>query len=95
MNLKIPIFDIETSLHRIDFSEIFKNMLINKNIYEIIRSKYNCVYTDNLTTKNIFSIVKHESSNLFPKFIFYYDDTILNKKDMIYLIKKIINIDFN
>ena len=95
MNLKIPIFDIETSLYRIDFSEIFKNMLIDKNVYKIIRSKYNCVYTDNLTTKNIFSIVKYESSNLFPKFIFYYDDTILNKKDMIYLIKKIINIDFN
>ena len=91
MNLKMPIFDIETSLYRIDFSEIFKR---NDNIYKIIRSKYNCIYTDNLTKKILFSIVKYESSELFPKFRFYYDDTILNKKDIIYLIKKIINIDF-
>jgi len=63
-------------------------------ISKIINSKYNCIYRDYFGEKNIFSIVKYKTSELFPSFIFYYDDTILNKKDVIYLIKKIIDINF-
>lgn len=95
MNLKIPIIDEKTSLYTMVISDIFKNMMININIRKTVSSKYNCIYVNDTTKKNIFSIVKYESSKLFPKFIFYYDDTILNKKDVIYLIKKIIDVDFN
>ena len=95
MNLKIPIFDEKTSLHKIVIGNMFENMMINMNIRKTIISRYNCVYVDDIMEKNIFSIVKYESSKLFPKFIFYYDDTMLNKKDVIYLIKKIIDVDFN
>lgn len=94
MNLKIPVFDAKTFSYKINFHELFENTLINKNIYKIIASTYNCIYVDDSLNK-IFSIVKCESSELFPKFIFYYDDAILDKKDVIYLIKKIIDMDFN
>jgi hypothetical protein len=95
IELKIPKFDIKSNSYKINFSEIFKNIPLNENTYNIIISMYNCIYKDNLTEKNIFSIVKYKSSDIFPSFMFYYDDTILNKKEVIYLIKKIIDVDFS
>ena len=94
MTLQIEKYDSITRSNRINFKEIFDDSPIDKNTYKLIDSIYNCVYKYNLTEKNIFSIVKYESSNMFPRFMFYYDYTILNKKDVIYLIKKIIDIDF-
>jgi hypothetical protein len=78
MTLQIEKYDSITRSNRINFKEIFDNSPIDKNTYKLIDSIYNCVYKYNLTEKNIFSIVKYESSNMFPRFMFYYDDTILS-----------------
>ena len=78
MTLQIAKYDSITCSNRINFKEIFDNSPIDKNTYKLIGSIYNCVYKYNLTEKNIFSIVKYESSNMFPRFMFYYDDTILS-----------------
>ena len=94
IKLIIPKYELETNSYRVNFSKIFNEIQIDKKSHEIISSRYNCIYVDNLTNKNIFSVVKYKSSDTFPSFIFYYDDTILDKKDVIYLIKKIIDVDF-
>lgn len=94
MVLKVPKYISETNSYVLNFSKIFDDIPINKNLYNIITSKYNCIYMDYMREKNIFSIAKYKTSELFPCFLFYYDDTILNKKDVIYLIKKMIDVDF-
>ena len=95
MELKTPKYDLKTNKYILNFSEIFNKIPIDKNTYKIIRSMYNCIYIDYTTRINIFSIVKIKSSDKFPSFMFYYDEVILDKKDVIYLIKKIINKNFN
>jgi hypothetical protein len=94
IDLKIPKYVLETNSYVLNFTKIFNEIPVHQYVNKIINSKYNCIYTDYFGKKNIFSIVKYKTSELFPSFIFYYDDTILNKKDVIYLIKKIINLDF-
>ena len=94
INLKIPKYVLETNSYVLNFTKIFDEIPVSNYISKIINSKYNCIYIDYFGKKNIFSIVKYKTSELFPSFIFYYDDTILNKKDVIYLIKKIIDINF-
>lgn len=88
---RIPKYDNKDKVYKINFTEIFKNMPTDKSI---IRSMYNCVYADKLTNKCAFSIVKNNLNYKYPRFIFYYDDTILNKKDVIFIIKKIISLDY-
>jgi hypothetical protein len=78
MTLQIAKYDSINCSNRINFKEIFDNSPIDKNTYKLIDSIYNCVYEYNLTEKKIFSIVKYESNNMFPRFMFYYDDTILS-----------------
>lgn len=95
MELKTPKYDLKTNKYILNFSEIFNKIQIDKNTYKIIRSMYNCIYVNYTTGINIFSIVKIKSSDKFPSFMFYYDDAILYKKDVIYLIKKIIDKNFN
>jgi hypothetical protein len=94
MELKIPKYQSTTNSYVLNFTKIFNEIPVYQYISKIMDSKYNCIYMDYSTGKNIFSIVKYKTSELFPSFIFYYDDTIFNKKDVIYLIKKIIDVDF-
>ena len=94
MHLKIPYYDSKTSTYILNINALYSKILIN-NRYKLINSQFNCIYTSLITNKDLFSIAKIEASKKFPKFIFYYDENILTKKDIIYLIKKIICVDFN
>jgi len=91
IELKVPIYDTNTSMYNLRLAPLYANMSINS--YELDASQFNCIYMN--SNKEAFSIAKCNSSNKFPKFIFYYDDELLTKKEVIYLIKKIICMDFD
>jgi hypothetical protein len=91
MELEIPRYNEKTKLHFMNFSQIYNNI---QNGRLITKSRYNCIYREHLTKNIIFSIAKYKSSNKFPSFMFCYDDSLLSKKDVIYLIKKIIDMNF-
>ena len=63
------------------------NMLKNYACYKGIKpepSKYNLIYED-INKKEIFSILKISSNEEKPRFMLGYEDTILNRDDIIYL----------
>jgi hypothetical protein len=60
-----------------------KNYTLCKG-YKIDLSKYNMIYEDYIK-KEIFSIVRIISNEEKPRFIVAYDDSILNRDDIIYL----------
>ncbi len=49
-------------------------------------SKYNMIYED-INKKEIFSILRIRSNEEKPRFVLEYEDTILDKNDVIYLIE--------
>jgi hypothetical protein len=93
IQLKTPTYDALTQTYKINFTDIFKEIPIDKNKCKIVSSFYNCIYE--LNNKCVFSIAKNNTSDTFPSFMFYYDDTFLDKKDVIYLVKKIINFEYS
>jgi hypothetical protein len=93
IKLKTPIYDVVTQTYKINFIDIFKEIPIDKNKCKIVASIYNCIYE--LNNECVFSIAKNNASDTFPSFMFYYNDTFLDKKDVIYLVKKIINFEYS
>jgi hypothetical protein len=63
--------------------DVFKNYAHNKG-NKSEQSKYNLVYED-INKKEIFSILKISSNEEKPRFMLGYEDTILNRDDIIYL----------
>jgi hypothetical protein len=93
IKLKMPTYDKNTTFYNLRLSPLYDNMSINP--YKILSSQFNCIYMNSPMDKEVFSIAKCNSSDKFPKFIFCYDDELLTKKEVIYLIKKLISKKFN
>ena len=93
MYLKLPSYNPKTLTHNLNMKSLYSEM--STNPYKLLISQFNCIYMNAQMDKELFSLAKCKSSDKFPSFIFCYDDEILCKKDVIYLIQKIICIDFN
>jgi hypothetical protein len=70
------------NLHLYYVDEI-KNYIHNKGI-KLEPSKYNLIYED-INKKEIFTILKICSNEKNPRFMLEYEDTMLNRDDIIYL----------
>lgn len=94
MYLKVPSYNPKTATatYDINIKSLYAGM--SSNPYKLLISQFNCIYMNAQMNKELFSIAKCKTSNTFPSFIFYYDDEILSKKDVLYLIKRIICMDF-
>lgn len=75
--------DIKDGKKKLDFEKIFKNY--NK-IYKDSKdaSEYNVIY-ETYDNKEIFAICRIKSNEEKPRFLLAYDETILDKSDIIYL----------
>ncbi len=78
-----PRVDDKGKLH-IRYIDEIKNYTHNKGIIKTEPSKYNIIYED-INKKEILSIVRICSNEEKPRFLLGYEDTILDKNDVIYL----------
>jgi hypothetical protein len=87
--------NIEIELKRPQYCDLsgkfilkFKNLFPQINLTLGSGSMYNCIYTTNVD-KEIFGIVKINSSNINPIYEFAYDSKLFTINDVIFLIYKL------
>ena len=82
---------VKDNKERLDVCALF-SFYKKYNISKRLGSIYNCAYYFfNPTKSEIFGLLKIQSNDLMPRFIFAYDSDEFTKEEIVYLIKSLLN----